>query len=244
MSTAAPGGLGVVVPARDEQERIGACLGALLAARESLRQDIDGPGAVEIVVVADCCTDRTAGIAAGFPGVEVIHDDRGRVGAARAAGVSFLLRGAAIDWIACTDADSTVPADWLRTQWQHARGRTDLLLGTVRLAPEELPTATVRQWERRHDLSDGHPHVHGANLGVRAAMYKAVGGFPDVAVHEDVALVHAVRRAGGTVVRTAASPVDTSARVSGRAPGGLSGYLRELLASSTPAYLDQRVSGI
>ena len=240
MSTAAPGVLGVVVPARNEQERIGACLSALVDARELLSRDTDAPAAVEIVVVADRCTDRTAAIAAGFPGVEVIHDDRGRVGAARAAGASFLLRGAAIDWIASTDADSTVPPDWLRTQWQHARAGTDLLLGTVRLAAEELPTATVRQWERQHDLSDGHPHVHGANLGVRAVMYEMVGGFGDIAVHEDVALVQAVQRAGGTVIRTAASPVDTSARVSGRAPGGLSGYLRELLVGSTPAYLERR----
>ncbi len=237
--TAPVSGLGVVVPARNEQERIGACLTALLRSRAHLGRETDGPGLVRIVVVADRCTDRTVAIAAGFPGVEVIRSDRGRVGAARAAGAAALLRGRSIDWIACTDADSTVPADWLRTQWGHARMDTDLLLGTIRLAPEELPTATVRQWERRHDLSDGHPHVHGANLGVRTTMYEKVGGFTDLALHEDVALVQAVQRAGGAVVSTAASPVDTSARISGRAPGGLSGYLRELLVGSTPAYLDR-----
>jgi len=228
--------MGVVVPARNEQQRIEACLTALLVAQEFSRLDTNGPAAVQIVVVADRCTDRTVEIVGGFPGVAVIRSDRGRVGAARAAGVAWLLRSPRVCWIASTDADSTVPPDWLITQWQHARAGTDLLLGTVRLTiEEELPATTVRQWERQHDLSDGHRHVHGANLGVRAATYRKVGGFADVAVHEDLALVQAVQRAGGVVVSTAASPVHTSARVTGRAPGGLSGYLRELLAESGAA---------
>lgn len=76
--------------------------------------------------------------------------------------------------------------------------------------------------------SDDHPHVHGANLEVRASAYRAVGGFPDVAAHEDVvALARAVTRQGTcAVVRTAAVPVLTSPRMQARTPEGLAQDLR------------------
>jgi len=37
--------------------------------------------------------------------------------------------------------------------------------------------------------SDDHPHVHGANLGFSADLYRRWGAFLPLAVHEDVALV-------------------------------------------------------
>lgn len=56
---------------------------------------------------------------------------------------------------------------------------------------------------------DRHTHAYGANLGVRASAYLAVGGFPDV-VGEDKALGDRLRDAGydvrqpSTLVRDAA----------------------------------------
>ena len=37
----------------------------------------------------------------------------------------------------------------------------------------------------RHPLGEDHPHVHGANLGVRASAYVLAGGFPRLRSHED-----------------------------------------------------------
>ena len=74
---------------------------------------------------------------------------RRRAGRGRAA--RALSRLAAHDpddiWIACTDADSRVPADWLEHQVQLADGGVDLVLGTVELVGDELPTC-------RHDLME------------------------------------------------------------------------------------------
>ena len=134
--------------------------------------------------------------------------------------------------IANTDADSVVPVHWLATHWAAAERGAGLLLGTVRPDPGELDDEVADRWYRRHQLTDGHLHVHGANLGVRADWYLAVGGFADVAGDEDVALAAAVSAAGGVVERTGAGPVVTSARLDGRAPAGLAGYLRQL--SATP----------
>ncbi|MGW7520219.1 hypothetical protein ACWGJ2_32030 [Streptomyces sp. NPDC054796] len=70
-----------------------------------------------------------------------------------------------------------------------------------------------------------HPHVHGANLAVRADAYTAVGGFPRVPTGEDRALVAALDAAGWRVRRTEAHPVLTSARRVPRAPGGFGDFL-------------------
>lgn len=235
MTASSPGSnpavIGVVIPARDEMARIDGCLAAVADASIRLRRPHPRVE-LRVVVVADACTDQTAQRLAEWPDVHMILISEGRVGAARAAGVRHLLdahAGAAERlWIANTDADSLVPPDWLLVQHGAARRGTALLLGTVRPDPGEADPALSARWYARHQLSDGHRHVHGANLGVRADWYLAAGGFPDVAAHEDVALARAVTSAGGVVERTGAAPVVTSARRNGRAPGGLADYLRDL----------------
>lgn len=229
-ATAAIGAVAVVIPARDEEATIAACLNAVGIASG----EIDVP--VEVVVVADRCTDATAERAAASGcAVTVLRSRAGRVGAARDQGVRAALR-AIVDggadpgraWIACTDADSRVPSDWLAVHLEIADQGADLVLGTVRPDPADLPPDLLETWGRRHRLTDGHPHVHGANLGVRGDRYEKVGGFPHLATHEDVRLADAVRRSGGRVVATGRAPVLTSGRRVGRAPAGLSSYLREL----------------
>ena len=169
------------------------------------------------MVVLDRCTDRTAEVAASA-GVPAIQSRHGRVGAARRLGVAALLDGRDVStwWIACTDADSLVPRHWLTSQLDLAANGADLVLGTV--LPIGLDGRLERAWRARHDLSDGHGHVFGANLGVRADRYLEVGGFPDVATGEDVALAEAVRSAGGSVRASGGHPVLTSGRQRGRAP--------------------------
>ena len=227
--------IGVVVPARDEEGRLPRCLAGLDAAAGALQTADADPPRIRIIVVVDGSTDGTDRIASEWPGVEVVRSTAGRVGAARAAGVQQLLQtesavgaGAGTVWIACTDADSVVPEDWLSTQLLHARSGVDLLLGTVRPDPAELAAGVLAAYRLRHLIADGHPHIHGANLGVRADTYLAAGGFQDVASHEDVLLSRAVRSADGRVLSTGASPVLTSGRSSGRAPHGMAHYLREL----------------
>ena len=179
--------IGIVVPARNEEERLPRCLAGLDAAIRQLRSAESDPPRIRIIVVVDGSTDGTYRIASEWPGVEVLSSDAGRVGAARAAGVRHLLEtesaagtAAGDMWIACTDADSAVPADWLQTQLVHARSGVELLLGTVRPDPQELAAGVLAAYRLRHLITDGHPHVHGANLGVRADTYLSVGSFQDV----------------------------------------------------------------
>ena len=111
----------VVVPARDEQERIGPCLLALA------EQRYVKPGAFEVVLVLDHCSDATGARAlrAASPlramPLIVLESDLSGAGHARRLGMDFacerlLAAGRPDGLIATTDADSRVAPDWLAVQ--------------------------------------------------------------------------------------------------------------------------------
>lgn len=219
--------IGVIVPAADEQELLPRCLAALGRSRDLL----GGTGVrVRIVVVLDACTDGSRDAAAAATGVETVSVAHRNVGRTRAAGADHLLRdapGPARVWLAHTDADSEVPADWLAVLLDQARRGAHLVLGTVWPGPG-LDPALNREWHRRHLPAEGHPHIHGANLGIRADVYREAGGWSALGLGEDVDLVaRASTLPGVRIVRTAVIPVRTSARLVGRADG-FAGYLRAM----------------
>lgn len=245
-----------VVPAHDEEELIGACLDALLVARAVVlrrRPELQ----VGIVVVLDDCRDDTARIVrerlAGFDSEEavtVVIDERS-VGAARRAGVaaaagsgaagsgaagsgaagSGAAGSAAADvserWIANTDADSRVPEDWFSVHADAFDDGVAVLLGTVRPDFTDFSEEDVERWSLTHPPGHLPGNVHGANLGVRADRLDELGGFRELAEHEDVDLVERARAAGLRVVPTLDAPVETSGRRRGRTPGGYAAFLAE-----------------
>ncbi len=228
----APAAVAVVVPARDEEELLPACLESVAQAQEVLLGTL--PDVVtRTFVVLDVCRDGTAEVVAGRPDVVAVPSLAGNVGAARALGVGAaaewaagLVRGPL--WIASTDADSVVPVHWLLAQMELAASGRDLVVGTVAPRPVDLDPDVLAAWHARHSSADGHEHVHGANLGFSLDAYDRVGGFAPLAVHEDVELVAAMRRAGVDWVATGVISVTTSGRRTGRAPHGFAGYLEGL----------------
>ena len=129
----------VVVPARNEEQRLPRALAALDVAQRRLRARAVRPPEVRVVVVLDRCTDESAGVVRQWAPVESLTTDDGSVGAARRRGIEHGLTTADLTaekiWIACTDADSAVPTDWLLTQLAQARAGAEMLLGTVRPDP-------------------------------------------------------------------------------------------------------------
>jgi hypothetical protein len=221
----------VIVPAADEEERIGRCLASIATAARHLARREAGIG-VRVVVTLDSCRDATAAVCAAFPGVSTVAITSRNVGAARRAGTRAVLAdraGPARElWLASTDADSAVPADWLTAMVAAAARGVHLVLGTVLPGPDLSP-AVRAGWLADHHLRDGHPHVHGANLGIRADAYLALGGWLPLVTGEDADLARRAAAAGWLAIsRTAGIPVVTSARRAGRAPRGFSSYLRAL----------------
>ncbi|QIK45850.1 glycosyltransferase [Gordonia terrae] len=214
----------VVVPVHNEAERLPACLEALQAAATAV------PIPVEVIVVLDACDDDSATLVTDEVSTVVV--DVRCVGAARGAGFASVGPSSsepATTWFATTDADSTVPRDWLAEHVAAADAGADAYVGTV--TPDgfdEWPAGTGEMYLREYDPSPGHGHVHGANLGVRASTYADVGGFREVDTDEDVDLVDRLHAADAVIERGAHAPVRTSTRRDGRARHGFAGYLRQL----------------
>lgn len=104
-----------------------------------------------------------------------------------------------------------------------------MVLGTVVPDALDLEASHLALWQARHTLEEGHPYVHGANLGFSAQAYTAAGGFRPGTTGEDVDLSQRIKAAQVPWIATDWIRAVTSGRMAGRAPAGFSGYLRGLL---------------
>jgi len=221
----------VVIPARDEEQRIGGCVAAVRRAAQVLthgRADIS----CGITVVLDCCTDDTEHRIANGD-VRILTSTYGCVGGARKLGAADALRRTAQAgvllpgvWLACTDADSVVPPDWLTVQIGFADDGIDAVMGTV--TPSDLGPDVFRMWCADYHQVEGHQHVHGANLGIRASTYCSAGGFTATEVDEDVDLVRRVRAVTDRWIATPRISVLTSGRSWSHVDGGFATYVDNL----------------
>lgn len=225
-----------VVPAHNEQRRIAAALTSINHARDRL------PGGVSstVVVVADMCRDRTAAITASLlgSGDHLIEVEVRSAGAARAAGAAVGLAAIGHEpagvWLANTDADTIVPTTWLTDQLEAAAQGFGAVAGIVQLCASECAPVLASEFAGSYTLHlDGtHPHVHGANLGVRADVYHAAGGWSSLTTGEDHELWNKIQAGGARTLATATLVVTTSARRRGRAPQGFARDLARLKRSA------------
>jgi glucosyl-3-phosphoglycerate synthase len=227
----------VVVPARNEQDRIVACLEALAA------QTV-GRHTFETILVADACRDRTEQVARDTAGrlgltLTVLHGPGQGSGPARklgmdAAGERLRSLGSPRGLIATTDADSEPATDWIERQLAHLERGSDVIAGAIELAPgtTQLPAAVLDR--RRQDAETrmaaitavdagaAHHHFAGASLGVNAEVYRQVGGIDASRSLEDEAFAGALALHKIPILRPADVRVRTAARTDGRAARGLS----------------------
>jgi glycosyltransferase involved in cell wall biosynthesis len=216
--------IGVVIPVHNEAALLGECLEAMARAAGEPRLDHEP---VDVVVVLDACTDRSAAVAVRH-GAQIVSLDARCVGAARALGASFALDSGA-RWIACTDADTIVPPDWLAGQL--ATG-ADAACGPVGIADWSTHPFGVRERFLQHYGALGECHIHGANLGISAAAYRKAGGFKPLHQGEDTLLIASLVECGGRVAWNGCPRVTTNARWEGPIEGGFASLLRDLREAS------------
>lgn len=222
--------IAVLIPARDEEDLLPRCLHSVLAARSRL------PAAIttDIIVVADNCRDATAQIARStlHAAGTVVCAAAGRVGLARGMAAQAALARFQGDvsrcWLANTDADCEVPPTWLLDQLSLAQQGYAAVAGIVDVDgfTDHLPVVESRFRSTYKIHADGtHPHVHGANLGVRADAYLLAGGWNPLETAEDHDLWRRLRANAGPHLSDARLQVLTSGRRVGRAPLGFAGAL-------------------
>jgi Glycosyl transferase family 2 len=206
----------VIVPARNEEASLGACLSSITA-QAGVR--------FETIVVDDASTDRTREIAGSFPQVRLVEagslpagwsgkNNAVTAGASRARG----------EWFLFTDADTVhLPYSLVRSLGEARREGASLLSyspeqeveGFWEKAVMPVIFAELASIYQPSQVSDPRSAVAAANgqyLLVSREAYVAVGGHAAVAgsLLEDVALARAVKasgrriffRYGGDAVRT------------------------------------------
>ena len=244
----------VVVPARDEEDLIGACLRALAA------QTGVGPEEYEVILVLDRCTDgteaRAAEVAAAHPGLRLytLPGPGAGSGLARRAGMETAckrlqnVRGP--DGLICsTDADTVVAPDWVAAQLDAVEEGARAIGGRIDLADTDTLPPGVLHWHVENSRlryqrllaqperggKTEHWQFSGASLALTAESYRRVGGLRPLESLEDEHLEAALRENGVPIERLLSVRVTTSARLKGRASRGLSHDLaRAALRYSVP----------
>lgn len=152
-----------------------------------------------------------------------------------------------------TDADAVPATDWMARSRAALLAGADIAAAAVVGAPVEEARfdpplrRAVAEWltarrlavvlEDAVDPVSGDPAPRhwdhcGGGLALRLATYRAAGGCPAEAFREDLALVDAVRRLGGIVRHCPSIRVIVSARMRGRATGGMADTIRAWAAQA------------
>ena len=247
----APGEAVVCVPARDERERLPRLIRSLAAQdapepggrlRVVILANSCRDGTADAV--------RAMRDAGETPSLDLrlvevaLEGPEAHVGTARRmaldAGAGWLEAEACADgFLLTTDADARVPPDWVAAN-RAALAGAEIVGGRLVIDPDAEPDpavadlnarierywAAVRALEDRtdpppHDPAPRHGDHTGASLGLRADLYRAVGGLPPLPRGEDNALVARVRAAGGRLRHCPSVRVLVSDRAAGRAEGGM-----------------------
>ena len=208
--------ISVIIPARNEEASLGACLESLVAQHGV---------SFELIVINDQSTDRTREIAASFTQVRVIDADplpgnwTGKNNA-----VATGARTARGEWLLLTDADTIhLPGSLARALAEAKAHNVDMLS----YSPEQI---AVTFWEmavlpvvfaelarqyppsKVSDPNSPEAAANGQYILVRRSAYEAVGGHAAVAssILEDVALARALKVSGHKIrFRYAADAVRT-----------------------------------
>ncbi len=164
----------IVIPARDEERHLPACLDAVAAAARPY------PGEVEVIVVLNRCTDGTEAVARAR-GARIVREDARCMAAIRNAGA----RAATGEFLLTVDADSRMSANMLQVI-DRGLSSGKFIGGGVAILPERWSLGIVASALLLIPLAVRH-RITGGLFWTRREDFEAVGGFDESFVSvEDV----------------------------------------------------------
>jgi hypothetical protein len=249
----------VAIPARNEAELLPTCLAAIAA-----QSGIDPASVAVVVCANNCSdatAERARAIAGNFPfalhveEVALLEPIAHAGGARRAAMDHAHALCAPGGMIVTTDADGRADPDWLAGY--HAAFAADVALVAGRVSadwdelcrfPADVLDVGAREWDYQglcaelealcdpaaHDPWPNHNQTCGANIAITRAWYERIGGLPVLRTGEDGALFAQVWQRDGRCRHDLRPHVTVSARLDGRAQGGMADAL---LSRHGKAYL-------
>jgi hypothetical protein len=251
----------VAIPARDEAERIEACLTALSDQQQC-------PDAV--VLLLNNCTDATETIARGLAPrlpyhLDIVSRDlpprHANAGWARRLAMQVAASQAGPRGVLlATDADTVVPPDWVLRNLAALERGADVVCGRAVVDPWEAAMIPAHlhaddalecrliallddiAWmldPEPHDPPPRHTEASGASLAVTVDAYHRVGGIPAIPCGEDRAFVASLWRMDARVRHDPAIQVVVSGRIEGRAEGGMADAIRRRMVQQDE-YADEQ----
>ena len=196
----------VIIPARNEEENIGALLTALLAQNYP-------PALLQVIVVDDHSTDSTADIVQQFPSVRLIQLKEDNINSYKKKAIETGITAATGEWIVTTDADCIPGSGWLRAIAQYKEKNN-----SVFIAAPVVFTTTASQSGREKRLlrifqvldflvlqgitgaavsKKNLSMCNGANLAYERKVFYEVNGFAgidNIASGDDMLLMHKIAK--------------------------------------------------
>lgn len=238
------GRVAVAIPVHNEANLITPCLMAL--ARQTVAEAFD------VVVLLNNCSDGTEivveRLARMLPFRLQVHEywlDPNVLNAGVARRLAMLHAASfvgASGVLLTTDADATVPADWIEANLRHIDAGCDAVAGMTRMDPEDEATlpAHLGEDEARVMIFAGlldeidslldpcegdslprHTEHSGASIAVRAELHNRVGGFAGLASGEDRRFFQALQLHDAKIRHAPEIVVTVSGRLTGRAAFGM-----------------------
>ena len=191
----------VVVPAHNEEARIGACVESLLALDYSRER-------YEVIVVENGSTDGTARVLERYGNrVRLLRHPRPSRAEARNAG----LEAARGDLVAFVDGDCVADPGWLRAMLEPLEGRDRVVVaGDVLVPPEAgwVERFADRVHDQRAAVGFNPPYASTASCAMATAPLRAAGGFdPRFQLGSDVDLSYRLHEQGWSFVHQPAAVV-------------------------------------
>ena len=170
--------ISVIIPTLNSAAQLPSCLGALMEGLDA--------GLIRELIVSDGGSEDATGATAQAWGAVVLHGEPSRGGQLRRACAT-----AKADWMLVLHADTVLQPGWAKAVGEHLGEPDKAAWFQLRFDQTGAAARLVAAWANLRSRF-GLPYGD-QGLLISSALYARAGGYPDVPLMEDVAIVRALK---------------------------------------------------